>query len=223
MPIEHQPPSPDPHADTAPCTCQPPARLLIVPGLGDSGPGHWQTWLQGLVRPSTRVVQRDWCDPDLPRWSQRIGSMAAHAGPGPCIAVAHSFGALALAHHLATTPGSPIAAALLVAPANPDRFGLGELLPRRPLPVFGTLVLSQTDPWLPAAVGRRWAARWGLHALNLGDVGHINVASGFGAFPFAQRWVHAMAQRLLRERRAQRATDALALAPHADNEYASTL
>lgn len=35
-----------------------PARLLIVPGLNDSGPAHWQTWLQGLHRGAVRVQQR---------------------------------------------------------------------------------------------------------------------------------------------------------------------
>jgi hypothetical protein len=218
MPI-HQPSS-EPGADPQRpgCGCAPPVQLLIVPGLGDSGPGHWQTWLQGLVRPSTRVVQRHWREPDLERWSARIGSTAEHLSPGPCIAVAHSFGVLALAHHLATTRQSPIRAALLVAPADPDRFGLGELLPRSKLPVPITLVLSQTDPWLPASVGQRWAAQWGSPVVNLGDVGHINVASGFGAFPFAQRWVTAMTQRLHRERRAQEAP----VAPHAQTAYAST-
>lgn len=188
-------------ADNRACDCPPPVRLLIVPGLGDSGPGHWQTWLQGLHRHATRVQQRDWQQPDLERWSARIGSTLERAGPGPWVAVAHSFGVLALAHHLAQTTRSPIAGALLVAPANPDRFGLGEALPRTALPVLNSMVLSQNDPWMPMAVGLRWARHWGSHVVNLGDVGHINVAAGFGAFPFARRWVMAMEQRPVRQRR----------------------
>jgi predicted alpha/beta hydrolase family esterase len=38
-------------------------RLLIVPGLHDSGPTHWQSWLQALHRGALRVQQRDWNDP----------------------------------------------------------------------------------------------------------------------------------------------------------------
>ena len=177
------------------------ARLLIVPGLHDSGTAHWQTWLQSLYRHSVRVVQRDWSTPDLERWSARISSTLERAGPGPWIAVGHSFGCLALAHHLAAQPDSPIRAALLVAPAEPDRFGLGEALPQRGLPVMSTLVTSQSDPWISPASARRWATRWGSHWINLGDAGHINTESGFGPLPLARRWVVAVEQRLAHERR----------------------
>jgi len=179
-------------------------RLLIVPGLHDSGAAHWQTWLQGLYRHSVRVQQADWHTPDLDRWSARIGQTLERAGPGPWIVAAHSFGCLALAHHLAHStarPGHGVTAALLVAPAEPDKFGLADQLPQAALPVLSTLVASETDPWMTALSARRWAGRWGSHWVNLGDVGHINAESGFGPLPFARRWVLAMAQRLARERR----------------------
>lgn len=185
-------------------------RLLIVPGLHDSGPGHWQTWLQGLYRYSVRVVQRDWHTPDLPRWSAAIADTLERAGPGPWIAVGHSFGCLALAHHLAQTAeagdpaawrGGTILAALLVAPAEPERFGLSGALPQQPLPVMSTVVASQTDPWMTAASAHHWATRWGSHFTNLGDAGHINTESGFGPLPLARRWVMAVEQRLARARR----------------------
>src|SRR5688572_8243008 len=63
-----------------------PSRLLIVPGLGDSGPAHWQTWLQHGDRHALRVRQRDWTSPDLDRWAARIASTLERAGPGPWIA-----------------------------------------------------------------------------------------------------------------------------------------
>jgi predicted alpha/beta hydrolase family esterase len=117
------------------------------------------------------------------------------------VVVAHSFGVLALARHLALEPGSPIAAALLVAPADPDRFGIAELLPACTRPLRSTMVLSRTDPWLGMAAGKRWATRWGCHVVDLGDAGHVNVASGFRTLPFAERWVDAQAQRVAREAR----------------------
>ena len=49
-------------------------RLLVVPGLQDSGPAHWQSWLQGQYRDSLRVRQRDWTVPDLERWAARIAA-----------------------------------------------------------------------------------------------------------------------------------------------------
>jgi hypothetical protein len=90
---------------------------------------------------------------------------------------------------LALKPASPIAAALFVAPAEPDKFGVAGLLPRERLRIPSALVASVSDPWMSAASARGWAARWGCHWVNLGDAGHINAESGFGPLPFARRWV----------------------------------
>lgn len=179
-------------------------RLLIVPGLGDSPPGHWQTWLQHLHPDSVRVVQRDWSAPDLDEWAGRIRATLDGTGPGPFVAVAHSFGVLALARYLAAAPDTPVAAGLLVAPADPRRFGIGDALPGGALPVPTTMVLSTSDPWLAPEEGRRWAGRWGSDVVDLGDVGHINIDSGFGTLPVAQRWVVATGRQLGRARDCRR-------------------
>lgn len=171
-------------------------RLLVVPGLHDSEPGHWQSWLQARHPGALRVQQRDWTQPNLDRWAARIGSTLAHAGPGPWLAVAHSFGVLALVRHLALVPDSPVAAVLLVAPADPDKFGLGESIPRDPLPVPSTVVLSSTDPWLALAQGQRWAQRWGSACVQLGAAGHVNLASGHRTLPLAEHWLRTQAARL---------------------------
>lgn len=169
-----------------------PARLLIIPGLRDSGSAHWQTWLQDQHADARRVVQRDFETANLQRWSERIHSTLELAGSGvEWIAVAHSFGVLALVHHLTAHPDSPIREALLVAPAEPERFGVAELLPQHRLAIPTTLIASQTDPWMSAASAQRWATRWGSSYTNLGNVGHINAEAGFGPFPLAQRWVEA--------------------------------
>lgn len=179
-----------------------PPRLLIVPGLHDSGPAHWQSWLQQQYRDSRRVVQRDFSRPDLARWSDRIARTLDHAGPGPWIAVAHSFGSLALAHHLAEHgDDGAIVQALFVAPAEPDKFGLAELLPHHRLTIPTTLIASQNDPWMSAASALRWAGRWGSGFTNLGAVGHINTESGFGPFPLARRWVETARSRYARAQR----------------------
>jgi predicted alpha/beta hydrolase family esterase len=180
-------------------------RLLIVPGLHDSGPAHWQSWLEAQEPGARRVVQRDWRAPDLERWAARVGSLLERTGNGPWIAVAHSFGCLALARHLALTPDSPVRAALFVAPADPDRFGIAGLLPQQRLALPSTLIASDNDPWMSAAESRRWAQRWGSTWLTLGDAGHINADAGFGPLPIAKRWVTAMRARLARELRPQRA------------------
>lgn len=168
-----------------------PLRLLVIPGLRDSGPAHWQSWLQARHPTSVRVVQRDWNQTNLQRWSARIDNTLARCGSGRWLAVAHSFGVLALAEHLARVPDSPIAAALLVAPADPSKFGLGESLPHRSLPRPSTLVASINDPWMPIAEASRWARRWGCAMVNLGKAGHINAESGHGPLPLADQWLLA--------------------------------
>lgn len=188
-----------------PCGGRAAPRLLIVPGLNDSGPAHWQSWLQSLHRGAVRVRQRDWATPELDRWAGRIAGTIERQSGAPCLVAAHSFGCLALARHLALRPDLGVAAALLVAPADPDRFGVADLLPRRALPAATTMVVSDTDPWMRAAKARGWAQRWGSHVVGLGDAGHVNTEAGFGPWPYAQRWVTAQLQRHERGQRADRA------------------
>jgi predicted alpha/beta hydrolase family esterase len=190
-----------------------PVRVLIVPGLHGSGPAHWQSWLQSRVRHAVRVEQDDWTQPDLERWSQRIAAVLAQAPGVPHVAVAHSFGCLALAHHLAQAGRSPrrddepggIQGALLVAPAEPERFRLGERLPPQPLGVTATLLASETDPWMAADSARRWARAWGCAFVSLGDAGHINADAGFGPLPRALGITQFLVRRIERTRRPSRA------------------
>ena len=79
-----------------------------------------------------------------------------------------------------------------------ERFGLGAHALAGPVAVPHILVLSSSDPWLPTAARLRWAARWGGPVVNLGDAGHINIASGFGPLPLASHWVASTARRLSR-------------------------
>jgi predicted alpha/beta hydrolase family esterase len=181
-------------------------RLLVVPGLGDSPSGHWQSWLQAGVKGSVRVTQRDWHAPDLDRWAARVGATldrADHAGPW--LVAAHSFGVLAVLRHLVLTGDQRLAGLLLVAPADPDRFGVGSHLPDEPLGPPSTVVLSSNDPWLSLAAGQHWARRWQAAVLNLGAAGHVNIESGFGPWPGARRWLLAQEQRLARLNRPEHA------------------
>jgi uncharacterized protein len=171
-----------------------PPRLLIVPGLHGSGDEHWQTWLERRHRASVRVVQHDWSAGDLDRWAQRIATTRAQHPRVTWIAVAHSFGSLALVRHLQQAGSQGIVAALLVAPADPQRFGAEQRL-RAPLPLRDALVVaSRNDPWLTMTAARSWAQVWGVPVLDAGAVGHINVASGHGPWPLGQRLVQRRLQ-----------------------------
>lgn len=153
---------------------------LIVPGLGDSGPNHWQTWLEDQLPQTKRVTQADWGLPDLSSWSSRIQA-AVEACPSPPTIVAHSFGVLAAVH--ASNRAHRVGAALLVAPADPMRFGYASQLPRHPLPFPAILVASRDDPWMSFEQAATWADRWGARLEDAGRVAHINTDSGHGPWP----------------------------------------
>lgn len=182
----------------------PAIKVLIIPGLRNSGPAHWQTWLASQYADALRVEQDDWETPDLDAWSARIDDtvhQAQHSGVR-WIAVAHSFGCLALADHLrrSLAPAregrnqltSPVHAALMVAPADPLKFDLVSRLPAHPLGIPLHLIGSENDPWMPLDRARAWAATWRAVFQNLGKAGHINVESGFGAWPLARHKVDQM-------------------------------
>ncbi len=157
------------------------AVVLIVPGLGGSGPHHWQTWWQARESTAERIEQEDWNEPDLERWSARVGEYLQRS-PEPAWLVAHSFGCLASVNAGMAEPRR-VAGALLVAPADPARFGLAAALPREPLGFPSILVASANDPWMKFARAAHWSRRWGSRLINLGRAGHINAESGYGPWP----------------------------------------
>ncbi|MET0217724.1 MAG: alpha/beta hydrolase [Burkholderiales bacterium] len=159
--------------------------MLIVPGLGDSGPGHWQTLWENEHPEYRRVTQRDWNDPDLNEWAASI-DRAIRNSAAPSVLVAHSFGCLAVARRAAICRDG-ILGALLVAPADTDRFRFAKgLLPEASLGFPSILVASETDPWLSLSRALALARCWESHFVNLGAAGHINVASGFGTWQDGQ-------------------------------------
>ena len=105
------------------------SRLVIVPGLHGSGAEHWQGWLHGQIDGSVRVEQDFWSVPDIDRWADRVAETVDALGPGPHVIAAHSFGCLAALQAAARHPGLGIAQMLLVAPAEPTRFDLANMLP----------------------------------------------------------------------------------------------
>lgn len=178
--------------------------ILIIPGLRSSGPAHWQSWIEQQVPGAVRVQQADWQTAKLSDWSSRV-RLAISQTPGQIIVVAHSFGVLA-AVQAASDHESRIAGALLVAPADPDRFGVSDLLPNETLNFPTIVVGSVNDPWMSFDRVAYWAERWGADLVNLGAAGHINADAGYGPWPEGL----AMLQRLNRvaEYRAANAVEA---------------
>jgi predicted alpha/beta hydrolase family esterase len=173
------------------------ARILIVPGLGGSGPEHWQTCLERSLPGAARVEQDDWDRPHRDRWVARLVSAVARA-PG-AVLIAHSLGCILIAHAAIEFPGLPIGSALLVAPADvdsaghtPDHVRSFAPIPRVPLPFPAVTVASTNDPYMTLARARALAEAWDTEFINVGPLGHINVAAGFGPWPAGETIVRRL-------------------------------
>ena len=162
--------------------------ILTVPGLGGSGPSHWQTlWEQS--RPDTsRVELGMWDTPHRNSWVTKL-DQAIRGAQAPVVLAAHSLGCLAVAWwaELSGQPfGWPVVGALLVAPADVDRRGAKPELsgfsptPTKPLPFPSIVVSSSDDPWVTSERAGELARGWGSLFFDAGPQGHLNAASGIG-------------------------------------------
>lgn len=163
--------------------------VLILPGLGDSGPLHWQSRWE-VLHPSYRRVQMpDWDHPKLEAWLSALDATVQSCATAPVI-VAHSLGCLAVAHWAAR--GGRVHAALLVAvpdPTGPEFPAVARSfgpVPLAPLAFPSRLVASRTDPYANFDFASRCAEAWGSALTDAGDVGHINAESGLGDWPAGQ-------------------------------------
>lgn len=177
-----------------------PSRVLILPGLHGSGPGHWQAWWQQDDRNAILVQQDDWANPDADRWMDRL-EQAIFANP-QSILVAHSLGSILAARLATSRAGALVAGALLVAPADINRtsavhrrtYQFGQM-PRDPLPFPSLVVASRDDVYMQFDKLRELATAWGSGLHDLGSAGHINIASGFGRWPAGYRLASTLARR----------------------------
>lgn len=175
--------------------------ILILPGLGNSGPGHWQQrWAEKFS--TGRIVEQDnWDAPVLEDWIARLVD-AVSAAQRPVVLIAHSLAVSLVAHAAPRLPRGKVRGALLVSPPDLDAAGAPAVVsgfapvPRDPLPFPSLLVASTDDPLVTPERAADMAGAWGseLHlALN---AGHINVASGHGPWPEGLMMFTRLMQRL---------------------------
>lgn len=163
---------------------------LIVPGLGNSGPDHWQTLWERERHDCVRVQLGLWDDPVRNIWVSRI-DRAVGATQGPVVLVGHSLGCHAIAWWAATLGEQAcgnVVGALLVAPPDVDRAGTDPRVarfapaPQALLPFPALVVASRDDPWCASDKAEELAARWGAELVLVDGAGHINAESGLGAW-----------------------------------------
>jgi predicted alpha/beta hydrolase family esterase len=168
-------------------------QVILVPGLHNSSADHWQSLWHRAHPEFCRVEQDDWEDPDLPAWTARLDQVRAR-DRRPALFIAHSFGCLATVASLSANPEG-VAGALLVAPADPHKFGVVHALPHTPLAAPSTLIGSRDDPWMSVDGAALWARRWSSELVDAGAVGHINAASGLGEWPLGLRALQLLYER----------------------------
>ena len=135
-------------------------RVLVVPGLWNSGPQHWQSVWSAAETGFRREEQAEWEAPARQDWVAALEVAVAAAGPQVVVA-AHSLGCVTVAHWAAES-GLTIRGAFLVAPSDVD----GLIYPKGPtgflpmpmaaLPFPSILVSSEDDPWSSPAAPGRW-------------------------------------------------------------------
>lgn len=171
--------------------------VVIVPGLRDHVPNHWQTLLAERLPGSVTVPRLTTNKLSCAAWVAEVDRTLASVA-GPVILVAHSGGVMMVVHW-ARLHRRAIHGALLAAPADlesplPQGYPTTDALrdggwlpvPRARLP-FPTIVAASTnDPLARFERAAQFAADWGSRLVDVGAVGHLNPAAGFGEWPRAQ-------------------------------------
>ena len=179
--------------------------VLIVPGLRDEVAQHWQTLLAPQLPRVLAVPPMGRDDLDCGKRVQAIEETARQAD-GPLIVVAHSGGCIMVAHWAHTTK-CRVQGALLAAPPDfetpmPEGYpGIDALqaggwlpVPRRTLPFRSIVGASRNDPLGSYFRVSALARDWGSELVDLGEVGHLNPASGFGPWPLAHAFIEQLTQ-----------------------------
>jgi hypothetical protein len=162
-------------------------RILILPGLYDSGPDHWQTHWERSGEPFRRVPQREWETPAREEWVATLDAAVRGAG-SDVILVGHSTACALVAFWGAASP-RPIRGALLVGPSDTEApsYPKGPIgwqpMPLARLHFPSIVVASSDDEYVSLERARLFAAAWGSRFVNVGALGHINSASALGDWP----------------------------------------
>lgn len=160
-------------------------RILIVPGWRNAEPAHWQSLWEARLPGAQRVEQGDGLFPRRQDWVDRLAETILSSRGERVVLVAHSLGCIAVAH-LPPAAAARVSAALLVAPADPERRALladFAPVPHQRLPYRSTLVASSNDPHCPVRLAAAYARAWGSAFVRLENAGHINASAGFGEWP----------------------------------------
>ena len=163
-----------------------PIRVLLLPGLANSGAEHWQSCWERADPSCRRVMQHEWHAPERADWVAALDAAVATHGTG-VVLVGHST-ACALIAFWAASATRGVRGALLVAPSDTEAssYPAGptgwQPMPLAQLPFPSIVVASSDDDYCTLQRARRFADAWGSRFVDIGAAGHINSASGLGAW-----------------------------------------
>jgi predicted alpha/beta hydrolase family esterase len=165
---------------------EPEMTVLLLPGLGDSGPEHWQTHWESEYG-YERVQQKDWDTPQVEDWVACLHERIV-ADDRPKVLVAHSLACSLVAYWARAHQGN-VVSALLVAPSDVEgqNYPVGPLgfapMPMWHLPFPTLVVAGDDDPYVPLQRGQAFASAWGSKYILLGGRGHLGSAAKLGRWP----------------------------------------
>lgn len=200
--------------------------LLLVPGLGNSGPDHWQSLWEEEYRDAARVDLGQWDRPHRNSWVNKL-NLAIRQTDAPVILVAHSLGCHAVAWWSALerpVAGGRVCGALLVAPPEVDDIRTDSPLapfgpaPQAALPFPSMLVASRNDPYIRFGRAIRLAKFWGSHFIDAGPIGHINAQSDIGDWPFGRVLLNQLIEMAIPGAQPSHRTRQTAITPPAPNK-----
>lgn len=171
--------------------------VLTLAGLWNSGPQHWQTQWERQHPAWRRVAHSDWNTPDCRDWVAELDAAIAASKAGPPVLAAHSLACAMVAHWAGSGSAFKVAGAFLVAPSDVEASSYPkeptgfEPMPMQKLPFPSIVVASSNDPYVTLARARTFAEAWGSRFVEIGDAGHINGDSGYGAWPQGEQMLRA--------------------------------
>jgi uncharacterized protein len=160
---------------------------LLLPGLNNSGPDHWQTHWEKKYG-FTRVIQKDWDTPVREDWVATIESEVTKHDPRRIVLIGHSLACCTIAYWAAIHKHH-IRGAMLVAPSDTEAPSYPEGTTNfKPMPLmqihFPTLVVASSDDfYVSLKRARFFATCWGSRFIDAGALGHINATSNIGDWP----------------------------------------
>jgi predicted alpha/beta hydrolase family esterase len=179
--------------------------VVIVPGLRDHVPEHWQTLLEQKLSNAVSVPRMERDKLSCAAWVAQLDRTLASI-EGPVVLVAHSAGVM-ITVHWAQQRARPVHGALLAAPADlesplPDGYPTQDVLrangwlptPRTRLPFPSIVAASTNDPLGRFDRVAELATAWGSRLVDVGAVGHLNPAAGYGEWPRAQEFILELAR-----------------------------